>query len=511
MPLPERVNPAIAALIETACREQPDAVRVSDAEQVLTGAELWNRVQAVGMEFQNLGIRKGDLAAFLCGSSVNHAVAFLACLQIGVIPCCLHVRETRNRNRDNLALFQPKLLLADADNLAEAHALLGETGDPTLIELGTLPTVCVEPSLVAKVLPDDPALLLLSSGTTGEPKCILHSQRTLAATVRYGPHSYGCWSSSDSTVVFMQPSFAAWIHTVLPFLAIGGRVVFGGKFSPEGFLQTLESEKITLAPLVPTLWRMVLGANPSAYDLSSVKTAFFSGEPGSADLVSDLRDRICPKVMTAYLASEGGCASAVVADSTILSVSGQAASTGLPIPDAQVRIVDPDGGIADELPQGEVGEIALKSTSLAVEYWRNAELTKQRFSEGWWRSGDLGFLDENDLLFVKGRLDNRINTGGVKVHAEAIEAALLQHPDVQLAAVVGEPNEIWGQRVEAHLVAKTKSVTAQEVLEFCMEHDLIPKSFLPKVVHFHDHLPTGPTGKLYRRGLRGAMRSTQNL
>ena len=100
--------------------------------------------------------------------------------------------------------------------------------------------------------------------------------RTLAATARYGPHSYGCWSSSDSTVVFMQPSFAAWIHTVLPFIAIGGRVVFGGKFSAEGFLQTLESERITLAPLVPTLWRMVLTANPSAYDLSTVKTAFFS-------------------------------------------------------------------------------------------------------------------------------------------------------------------------------------------------------------------------------------------
>lgn len=509
MPLPELPNPTSAALIKTACRKQPDAVMASDSEQALTGSELWHRVQAAGIEFQNLGIRKGNLAALLCGSSVNHAVAFFACLQIGVIPCCLHVRETRNRNRENLALLQPKLLLADADNFAEAQALLKETGDLKLIELGALPTDCSESFPPPKVLPDDPALLLLSSGTTGRPKCILHSQRTLAATARYGPHSYGCWSSSDSTVVFMQPSFAAWIHTVLPFIAIGGRVVFGRKFSAEGFLQTLESERITLAPLVPTLWRMVLTANPSAYDLSTVKTAFFSGEPGSADLVSVLRAEICPNVMTAYLASEGGCASAVVADAAILSGSGQAASTGLPAPDAEVRVIDPEGAISDELSHGEVGEIALKSASLAVEYWGDPEQTKQRFSGGWWRSGDLGFLDENGLLFVKGRLDNRINTGGVKVHAEAVEAALLQHPEVQLAAVVGEPDEIWGQRVEAHLVTKTKYVAAQEVLDFCLENDLIPKSFLPKVVHFHDHLPTGPTGKLYRRGLRGAVHPTQ--
>ena len=101
--------------------------------------------------------------------------------------------------------------------------------------------------------------------------------------------------------------------------------------------------------------------------------------------------------------------------------------------------------------------------------------------------------------------------------ASEFHLALIQHdhfpvrvhqPD-RTPAVVGEPDETWGQRVEAHLVTKTKYVAAQEVLDFCLENDLIPKSFLPKVVHFHDHLPTGPTGKLYRRGLRGAVHPTQ--
>ena len=510
MPLPELPNPTIAALIEQSCRHKPYGVLVSNLEQELTGFELWSRIQTVGVGLQDLGVQKGDIAVFLCGSSVNHTIDFFSCLQIGVIPCCLHTQETRKRNRDNLAFLQPKLLFADPDNFAEAQGLLNEVDDIVLIQLGTLATECSESSLLSKVHPDDPALLLLSSGTTGRPKCILHSQRTLAATANYGPHSYGCWSSNDSTVVFMQPSFAAWIHTVLPFIAIGGRVVFGGKFSPEVFLQTLESEKITLAPLVPTLWRMVLAANPAAYDLSNVKTAFFSGESGSESLVQSLQERICPNVMTSYLASEGGCASAVVADATILSITEQAASTGLPVPDAEVRIIDPDGSISVELPQGEVGEIVLKSASLAVEYWGDSEQTKQRFPEGWWCSGDLGFLDENGLLFVKGRLDNRINTGGVKVHAEEVEAALMQHPKVQLAAVVGVDDSTWGQRIEAHLVVKTKPVVAQEVLDYCLENDLISKPFLPKAVHFHENLPTGPTGKLYRRGLRGTASSTKN-
>jgi acyl-CoA synthetase (AMP-forming)/AMP-acid ligase II len=172
------------------------------------------------------------------------------------------------------------------------------------------------------------------------------------------------------------------------------------------------------------------------------------------------------------------------------------------VKDAEMRIIDPEGTFDDELSTGEIGEIAVKSASVAIGYFGDPGLTMEKFSDGWWRSGDLGFIDERGLVYVKGRLDNRINTGGIKVHAEEVEAALLKHPGVQLAAVIGESDPLWGEHIEAHLVVIDEVPSESELLEFCLEEELLPKTHLPKIIHFHQTLPTGPTGKLYRRGLK---------
>ena len=485
----------IASIIKQACAEKAETVFIADESQNLTGTELWQKIGAAQAQFNKLSLSKGDVVAFYCGSSVPHAVTFFACLVSGIIPCCLHVRETSERNRNNIEFIKAKKIFTDSNLAEEARALIEDDNAVTL----SIDLDASEPIAAKELAPDDPALILISSGTTGVPKCILHSQATLAATAEYGPFSYDCWDQSDSTIVIMAPSFAAWIHTVLPFIFIKGRILFGAGFDPADFLSTLEKEKITLAPLVPTVWRMVMAAEPGKYDLSHLKSAFYSGEPGSESLVEDLQAKICPNVMTSYLASEGGCASGVIAGSDILAVKGQAASTGKPVKDANIRLIDPDGSFEDELALGEIGEIALNSASVAAGYYGDAEETEKKFAGGWWRSGDLGYI-ANGLLYVKGRLDNRINTGGIKVYAEEVEAALLKHPAIQMAAVVGVDDPKWGQRIEAHLVAR-EGVNEGELLNFCLDQELLPKTHLPKAVHFHDALPTGPTGKLYRRGL----------
>ena len=494
------IHSTIASLIEKSCAAKADACFVADEQQSLTGTDLWARINATAATLHAMNIAKGDVVAFYCGSSVPQAVTFFACLVSGIIPCCLHVRETPDRNRKNIVYIKAKKIFADPELLEEAAALIEGDHVVSLNENFIRgPRVEISTDLTA----DDPALILISSGTTGVPKCIQHSQKTLAATAEFGPYSYDCWSAGDSTIVIMAPSFAAWIHTVLPFTFIQGRIQFGGGFDPAAFLKTLQDEKITLAPLVPTVWRMVMAAGPENYDLSHLKTAFFSGEPGSASLVEDLQAKIFQNVMTSYLASEGGCASGVIAGSDILSVQGQAASTGQVVKAGEVRIIDPEGSFNNVLAVGEIGEVALKSASIAAGYFGDEALSQERFQNGWWRSGDLGVIDENGLLYVKGRLDNRINTGGIKVYAEEIEAALLKHPAVQLAAVIGVADEKWGQRIEAHLVV-TNETPPDDILAFCLDQELLPKTHLPKTIHFHDALPTGPTGKLYRRGLTEA-------
>src|SRR5690606_38384325 len=143
---------------------------------------------------------------------------------------------------------------------------------------------------------DDVAAIVLSSGSTGTPKGVLHSHRTLLETAKAGQFVYGQITAHDSTIVMMAPSFAAWIHVTLPFLGGRARVIFSGSFDPAGFLQTIGRERLTVALLVPTMWRAVLSQDVEAHDLSSLRLAFFSGEPGSAKDVEEMRRRVCPRV-----------------------------------------------------------------------------------------------------------------------------------------------------------------------------------------------------------------------
>jgi acyl-CoA synthetase (AMP-forming)/AMP-acid ligase II len=493
------INPTIASLIEKSCQSKADEVFLVDDNQCLTGNLLWKRICFVVTWLNKKGLKKGDIVAFYCTSSLPHAVTFFACLVCGVVPCCLHIRETSPRNKKNIKFINAKYVFTDQIFFEQAHNLI----EDDLI-------IILSPEFIEgnenkfktdHIDPNDLALILVSSGTTGEPKCISHNQMTLASTAEYGPYNYNCWSDTDSTIVVMAPSFAAWVHTVLPFIFIKGRIVFSSQFDPATFLKTLEVEKITLAPLVPTVWRMVLAENPQNYDLSNLKTVFFSGEPGSQSLIKELQDKIGPNVMTSYLASEGGCASGVVADSNILSMEGQEASTGYVIKDAEVKIINEEGDFEGKVLFGEVGEIALQSASVALGYFKNPALSKRNFLNGWWRSGDLGVIDEQGLLYVKGRLDNQINTGGIKVHAEEVEGCLLQHSNVQAAAVVGIPDDKWGQKIIAHIVSNHSGLNGEDIVNFCLTEELLPKAHLPKEFYFHDKLPVGPTGKLYRRGL----------
>ena len=139
-----------------------------------------------------------------------------------------------------------------------------------------------------------------------------------------------------------------------------------------------------------------------------------------------------------------------------------------------MRIVDPDGPIDRQLSVGEIGEICVRSPSVAARYWKDEKRTAEKFVEGWWRSGDLGRVDDDGDLYVVGRTDNVINSGGVKVHAEEIEAALTRHPGIALAAVIGQPDETWGQRIEAHMVAKGTPPSPEELDRFCREDSGLP-------------------------------------
>ncbi len=502
-----------------ACGQRGETDFIVDPVLRLSGrraAELTQRAAAV---ITAAGVERGRVVAFLCRASAPHLVSWFGALAAGAVACNLHARESVAGLADTLAWLDAALLVYDDDLHELALQIAGSvpaialgderwrrrpasSGDfdeavKQRTEAGALPARDAAGSAGLDAL----AAIVLSSGSTGRPKGAMHTHRTLIETTRAGQQLYSGIGPQDSTLVTMAPSFAAWIHVVLPYVVMGAKVVFDPVFEPQQFLDALARERITMAPAVPTMWRRVLALDVAAVDLSALRVVSISGEaPARSDL--EALARICPTINALYLASEGGNAAGVFASTDTLIGRGKTAASGRSVSGAALRIVDPAGDVDAPLGAGEVGEICLRGASLSIGYWRDEALTAQRFVGGWWRSGDLGRLDADGDLFVEGRIDNLINTGGMKVHAEEIERVLLTHPGVLNVAVVGVADPEWGQRIEAHVVARDAALDADELIRHCREAGSLARYKVPKAVHLCRELPLGPTGKLYRRALR---------
>ena len=490
-----------------------DELFVDDSARI-TGTEALDQALRIAQGFADHGAGTGQVIAYLCRSSARHAVAWFAAPLSGRIVCNLHVRETPERLGQALDWLEAKILVHDDDLEAQAIADIEASGRIIRrLSLGQRGSADADYSEIVargkrfavaanRPAPADIAAIVFSSGTTGRPKGIMHTQKTLLEAAKGGQVVMGPITPDSATLLYMQPSFAAWPIIVLPFIAAKAKVCFGKVFTPASFLQSCQRERITKAPLVPTMWRMVFEAGPENYDLSALNLVSISGEAPAPSDVRQLYDRICKNIACIYLSGEAFTASGVMANTRDLMERDKIGSSGRPVVGTDVKILAPGGGFDDEMPNGETGEIAISGPSLSIGYWKDPELTREKFRDGWWRSGDLGRLDQDNYLWVSGRIDNVINTGGIKVSGEEIEHALLSHPAVAQCAVVGQPDPRLGQRIEAYLVARGATPGDEAIGLYLREKRHLAGFKVPKAFHWVDELPTGPTGKLFRRALR---------
>jgi acyl-coenzyme A synthetase/AMP-(fatty) acid ligase len=490
-----------------------DELFVDETDRI-AGVDALDSALKLAQGFADHGAAAGEVIAYLCRSSARHAAAWFAAPLSGRIACSLHVRETPQRLGQALAWLDAKILVHDEDLETDAIAAVMASGRPIRrISLGArggadadygdiVATAALFDVAANRPQSNDVAAIVFSSGTTGRPKGIVHSQKTLLEAAKGGQVVMGPITPDSATLLYMQPSFAAWPIIVLPFVAAKAKVCFGKTFTPAAFLESCQRERITKAPLVPTMWRMVFEADPENYDLSALTLVSISGEAPAPSDVRQLYDRICRNICCVYLSGEAFTASGVMANTRDLMERGKIGSSGRPAVGGDVRILAPGGGFDDEVADGETGEIAISGPSLAIGYWKDPELTREKFRDGWWRSGDLGRLDQDRYLWVSGRIDNVINTGGIKVSGEEIEHALLSHPAVAQCAVVGQPDAVTGQRIEAYLVARGAPPDTDEISQFLRRERHLAGFKVPKAFHWIDAMPTGPTGKLFRRALR---------
>ncbi|GIQ78262.1 long-chain-fatty-acid--CoA ligase [Bradyrhizobium sp. RD5-C2] len=485
-----------------------------DDDHRISGFDVLDQALRLAQGFSRLGVAPGDVIPFLCRSSARHAVTWLAAPLSGRIACNLHVRETSRRLGEVLGWLDAKVLVYDPELETEALAAIAVLGRPIqLISLGErghanthysdMITTCSPFDVAAaRPKPDDVAAIVLSSGSTGSPKGVMHTQKTLLEGSKSGQTALALITPKSSILLYINPSFAAWTLILLPFIAASAKACFGKTFAAPDFLKACQRERITFAPSVPTVWRMLFDAGPEKYDLSSLTLAAVSGEAPSETDVRQMYSRICKTIRCFYASGESFIGTCFSVTPEELAEGGKIGSSGRPLIGNDIKIVAPGGEFDDELPVGESGEILLSSPATAVGYWKDSEMTRKKFIDGWWRSGDLGRLDADGHLYVLGRLDNVINTGGMKVHSEEIEHALLTHPAVAQCAVVGQIDVQLGQRIEAYMVARGERPEAEELSQFLRRHHHLAGYKVPKVFHWIDALPLGLTGKVSRIALR---------
>jgi len=348
-------------------------------------------------------------------------------------------------------------------------------------------------------------VLRFTGGTTGTAKC---AQYTLANLWIWGcnpAHYYETFPFEHPRALFFSPlHHAASGSVVIPVHIKGGTVMTLNSADPETIGRAVEFHEADMIYAVPTvLYRMLEMDLPRRYDLSSLKTIRYGGSPISPAKLEILMALFGRIFVQGYGSTE--CWPSV----TILGRNdhgtrtreqiARLGSVGRPMPGEEVIICDADG---NPLAAGRRGEIWVRGPNTIQGYYQNPELTRENFSaNGFWKSGDLGYMDEAGYVYLVDRKQDMIITGGYNVYAIEVENCLNSHPAVQNSAVVGIPHEFWGEAVCAMVLLNQGSTTSpQELIDHCKQH--LARYKAPKKIEITDRLPLSPAGKVLRREVR---------
>jgi len=477
-------------------------------EQRVSYAQHLRVVAAVGAELKRRGVQPGDRVLILAANSPAWVTAFWAITSIGAITMAGNAWWTEREARHSLERGAPVLAITD-----DRRAPL--VGDLPRIGIDEIDAVIADPEpaeLSDEVLPeDDPAVIVYTSGTTGYPKGAMHSHGNLLSIIEYHrmndatiaalAETFGVQATVSGRRILMSlPLFhIASLHNLaIPRLTSGDAVIIdSGRFEVDRVLALIEKERISNWAIVPTMaHRIVESENVGTYDVSSLTSLSINSAPSSPALktrVKTVMPGIAMTMIDSYGLTESSTAATVA---TSADLEAFPLSVGRAIPGVRVEIHGADGAL---LPDGEEGEIWLRSQFTMLGYWNDPEATAAAIdADGWLHTGDLGRL-EDGRLFMASRRSDLILRGGENVYPAEIEAALDEHPAVDECAVFGVDDPDLGQRVAAVVVSRS-GVTADELAAYLKEqiaYYKIPADW--KITS--EPLTRTATGKVVRRTL----------
>jgi acetyl-CoA synthetase len=486
----------------------------------ITFRDVQRRANKLANFLLSIGLTKGDRVMLLLGQNPWTAIGHVACWKAGLVSVPVSILFAADAVAFRLSHVAARVLITDLANLPTAVRARGQAAEALRIfviegrepEAESLPE-SIEPArdTFANVdtAADDPAFLNFTSGTTGNPKGALQAHRSMLGHL---PGAEFCldffpqpqdlmWSPADWSWLagLMDVLMPAWYHGV-PVLTFRA-----ARFDPEQAFAMIGRHRVRTALLVPTMLRLMRQVpDPVARFGAKMRAIYSGGEPVGKELLEWSAEVLGLPINEVFGQTE--CNLVLGSNASIMPI--KPGSIGRAIPGHVAAIVDDDG---QTLPAGVTGNIAIRRPDpvMMLEYWHNAEATRDKYAGDWLITGDLGACDEEGYFWFQGRADDVITSGGYRIGPAEIEDALARHPAVVMAAAVGVPDPVRTESIKAFVIVKEGFATgpqlAEDIRGFVREH--LAKHEVPRDIEFVDALPMTTTGKIQRKKLREAERA----
>lgn len=486
-----------------------DRVALVTGDQEYTYRDVKERVSQVIQVLKAHGLKQGDGLAMLSINRPEVLFVSLAVNIMGVRYTPLHPLGSEDDHKYILEDAEITALIVDNQAYAERGRALQDNvpalkkvftfGEAAFgIDLSAAMTNYTPQPLVVESCATDICNIQYTGGTTGRPKGVIHPHRSLVAA-RMATLVEVDWPKNIRFLAVTPLSHAAGAM-ILPVLLQGGTIYPEPKFDPAGFLKKVEQERINIVFIVPTIIYVLLDQpDIQKFDLSSLHTILYGASPIAPSRLAEALKMFGPVFQQGYGQTEAPLLLCVLhKQDHDPARPDRLASCGTPTAGMIVKILDEDH---QEVPVGDVGEICVRGPQVMEGYWKRPEETVEAFRGDWLHTGDMARRDEDGYITIVDRAKDMIITGGFNVFPREIEDVLAQHPAVAMSAVIGVPDERWGEQVKAVVVLKAEAeATAEDLMAFVQDRK--GKVYAPKSVDFADSIPVTALGKPDKKQIR---------
>lgn len=487
--------------------DRPDRLAMREDEKTYSYGELEERTAKVASALLAKGLVKGDRVAWIGKNAALYFTLFFGAARAGIVMAPIGWRLAPAEWAYIINDTGAKIIFCGEGFDDVPSQLDGKLNHQPQIINAADAEAMISGAVRAEFTPsavDDPVLQLYTSGTTGNPKGAVLSNRNLFGLRKSSKDldlPYTTWEDDEAVMVAMPCAHIG--GTGLGIMALGAGLpgVILAEFNPDGVFDAVEKYGVTRFFIVPAALQMLL-MHPrcATVDYSRLKYILYGAAPIPLELLRQCIKTFGAEFIQAYGMTETtGTICMLPPEDHSVEGNKRMRSAGKPLPGVEIKVLGPDG---EEVPVGEVGEVVTRSSNNMVGYWNLPDATKRTMTDdGWIFTGDAGYMDEDGYLYIHDRVKDMIISGGENVYPAEVESAIYGHPAVQEVAVIGIPDDKWGETVKAVVVPKAgMAVSEEEIIAYARER--IAPFKAPRSIDVIEALPRNASGKILRKDLR---------